>query len=103
MEKVIRDGKVAVIISGGCGVGWYSWDKKHKELLFHPKLVEMVESNRHSELTQIWVSKNIGINASTVGRDNLIIVWIPEGTVFTIEENNGLEKIIILDDLTITA
>jgi len=42
MEKVIRDGKVAVLISQGWGAGWYSWHRDNQELLFHPKLVEMV-------------------------------------------------------------
>lgn len=102
MEKVIRNGKVAVIISGEeGGAGWYSWHRE-EQLIFHPKIVEMVESNRHSELTQIWVSENTGINASTVGRDSLIIVWIPEGTAFTIEVDEGVEQIITADDLQFT-
>lgn len=102
MEKVIRDGKVAVVISEGRGgAGWYSWHGE-QQLVFHPKIVEMVESKRHSELTQIWVSENTGITASTVGRDTLIIAWIPEGTAFTIEANNGVEQIITADDLQFT-
>jgi hypothetical protein len=27
MEKVIRDGKVAVLYSPGYGAGWYSWNR----------------------------------------------------------------------------
>ena len=50
MEKVIRNGQVAVLYSAGFGAGWYSWNDK-KELLFHPKLVEMVENNKQSEIT----------------------------------------------------
>ena len=49
MEKVIRDGKVAVLISQGWGAGWYSWHRDNQQLLFHPKLVEMVEQNRKNE------------------------------------------------------
>lgn len=43
LQKVIRDSKVAVLYSPGFGAGWYSWNTKHPQLLFHPKLVEMVE------------------------------------------------------------
>ena len=43
MEKVIKEGKVAVLVSPNYGAGWYSWNSGYKELLFHPKLVEMVE------------------------------------------------------------
>ncbi len=55
MEKVIRNGMVAVLVSPGYGAGWYSWND-HKELLFHPKIVEMVEKRRTEEITQEWVS-----------------------------------------------
>lgn len=51
MEKVIRDVKVAVLISQGFGAGWYSWHSK-QELLFHPKIVELVEQNRKNEITE---------------------------------------------------
>lgn len=62
MEKVIRGGKVAVLYSPGFGAGWYSWnDTEHKELLFHPKLVEMVEENHTHEITEEWVKDNLGI------------------------------------------
>lgn len=47
MKKVIRNGKVAVLVSEGFGAGWYSWNREYKELLFHPKLVEMVEQGRN--------------------------------------------------------
>jgi len=50
MKKVIRDGKVAVLISHGFGAGWYSWNTEYQQLLFHPKLVEMVEQNRNDEI-----------------------------------------------------
>jgi hypothetical protein len=30
IKKVIRDGKVAVLISDGYGAGWYSWNKKYQ-------------------------------------------------------------------------
>jgi hypothetical protein len=52
MEKVIRDGKVAVLISQGWGAGWYSWHRDKQELLFSPKLVEMVEQNRKNEISK---------------------------------------------------
>lgn len=52
MEKVIRDGHVAVLYSPGYGAGWFTWNENHKELLFHPKLVEMVEQKRSSEINE---------------------------------------------------
>ena len=55
MEKVIRNGLVAVLYSPGYGAGWFSWNPGHQELLFHPKLVEMVEQKRNNEIDEDWV------------------------------------------------
>ena len=103
MEKVIRNGKVAVLYSPGFGAGWYSWNS-NKELLFHPKLVEMVENNRQSEITTQWIQKNLGINnVYCGGADDLQIEWLDEGTVFEINEYGGSESIETLRNLTLTA
>ena len=44
-EKVVRDGKVAVLISPGFGAGWSTWadDEISEFVLFHKDLVEMAE------------------------------------------------------------
>lgn len=103
MEKVIRNGQVAVLVSSGFGAGWYSWNSDHKELLFHPKLVEMVEQNRNSEITDEWVLENLGIEIYAGGAEQLSIHWLKQGTAFEIEEYDGSESIRTLDDLTLTA
>ena len=103
MEKVIRNGKVAVLYSPGFGAGWHSWNER-KELLFHPKLVEMVENNRQSEITTQWIQENLGINnVYCGGADDLQIEWLDEGTVFEIDEYDGSESIITLGNLTLIA
>ncbi len=61
MEKVIRDGKVAILYSPGFGAGWYSWNTDHKELIFHPKLVELVETGREKEIDEEFVKDLLGI------------------------------------------
>lgn len=104
MEKVIKNGKVAVLISKGFGAGWYSWNRNHKELIFHPKLVEMVEQDRQEEISEDWVKENIGIeDVYCGGADDLCIEWIPIGTAFYINEYDGSESILIGDDLVLVA
>ena len=61
MKKVIKNGKVAVLVSHGFGCGWYSANTDHQELLFHPKLVKMVKQNRTNEINENWVKENLGI------------------------------------------
>lgn len=47
VDKVIRDGKVAVIYSPGYGSGWSTWSGASKEIIermiFDPELVALVE------------------------------------------------------------
>ena len=103
MEKVIRDGKVAVLISQGWGAGWYSWHRDNQELLFSPKLVEMVEQNRKKEIDDQWILENLGIDMYAGGSDGLEIHWLPIGTIFCIEEYDGFETIRTIEDLVLTA
>ena len=103
MEKVIRDGKVAVLISQGWGAGWYAWHRDNQELLFSPKLVEMVEQNRKNEINDQWILENLGIDMYAGGSDGLEIHWLPIGTIFCIEEYDGFETIRTIEDLVLTA
>lgn len=100
INKVIRDGKVAVLISPKFGAGWYSWDG-NEEMLFHPKIVELVEQNRHNEITD-QLCKEL-FNTSSYGASELVIQWLPVGTKFYIEEYDGAETIITTDGLTLVA
>ena len=107
MEKVIRDGHVAVIISTGWGAGWSTWNG-HKELIFHPKLVEWVESEQPTVVAISTILKEIldEKEAEEIylgGVEDLTIEWLPEGTKFRIEEYDGKEHIITENDLDLIA
>lgn len=103
MEKVIRNGKVAVLYSPGYGAGWYSWNS-NKELLFHPKLVGMVEDLNGDLIDADWVKENLGIeNVYCGGASDLRICWLLEGTAFMISEYDGSESVDTLDELTLIA
>jgi hypothetical protein len=103
MQKVIRDGKVAVLISHGFGAGWYSWNTEHQQLLFHPKLVEMVEQGREKEIDDEWVEENLGIEIYAGGSDGLSIHWLPVGTAFEVDEYDGAESLRTIADLVLVA
>jgi len=60
MQKVIRDGKVAVLISPGFGGGWHTWNHVD-ELLFHPVLVNMVENGLRSDIDEAFIADLLGI------------------------------------------
>jgi hypothetical protein len=99
MDKVIRDGKVAVLVSRGYGAGWSTWTDEIETYLFHPKLVQMVEEERHNEITTEWMEQELGLDVSyTGGTDGLEIQWVPVGTKFVIHEYDGHESLRTIDD-----
>lgn len=104
MEKIVRNGEVAVLYSPEYGAGWYSWNSKHAELLFHPKLVGMVESGRRSEITEEWCLEELGLSDVYCGGvDDLEIRWLSEGTAFEVDEYDGFESIRTVSDLVLVA
>jgi hypothetical protein len=96
MDKVIRNGKVAVLYSPGFGAGWYTWHH-NLELVFHPAIVAMVEQGREDEINEEWMVENLGMNEDDVpylgGAEDLTIAWLDEGTSFKINEYDGSESI----------
>ena len=44
IKKVEKDGKIAVLVSGGFGAGWSTWmdDEHAKVLLYHHEIVDLV-------------------------------------------------------------
>jgi hypothetical protein len=80
MNKLVRDGKVAVLYSPDYGSGWYTWNADHPELLFDPAIVQLVEEDKFDELQTYVILKYPKLNVGGLGE--LKIAWIPEGTMF---------------------
>jgi len=99
MNKVVRDGMVAVLYSPGYGGGWSTEDLP-PETAFHPKLVELVEENRRDEITgelcEALFGHNCWVNRGMC--DSLEICWVPQGTDFYIENYDGFEKVVSSGD-----
>jgi hypothetical protein len=99
MEKLIRDGKVAVVYSPGYGAGWYTWNRVEygEELIFDPVLAAYVDENKMSE-AHSYIAMRFP-QAYTGGVEDLSIQWIPQGTAFRIHEYDGSESIEIKENL----
>ena len=89
-NKVIRNGKVAVAISGGYGAGWSTWEPVSP---FEPKVIKMIEANKQLEITPEWCKKELGVDCACRGVEDLEIVWIKKGTKFSINSYDGNESI----------
>lgn len=103
-EKVIIDGKVAVLISPGWGAGWSTWaDAESVKLaLFDRRFVQAAEAG----VTDIGpVAKEVMGNEYFYcgGWRDIEIVWLPVGTAFTVEEHDGNERLITGGNLAFVA
>jgi hypothetical protein len=87
MEKIIRDGMVAVAVSGGFGAGWSTWndidpmDARFNQLFLDGKVDEVVR-----------ICDDEGLGYAGGARD-VEIEWVPIGTEFIITEYDGSESL----------
>lgn len=101
IQKVVREGKTAVLYSPGYGAGWSTWNESHKEiLLFHPRLVDAVEKGEHSEQQMIELLRELlgDVKIYAGGASDLQICWVTQGARFTVYEYDGFEEIDIISD-----
>ena len=91
MNKLSEDGKVAVLYSPGFGAGWYTWNYEFPEILFDPAIVKFVEKDQRDKLVTYVTLKYPEIY--TGGMTDLTVEWIPEGTLFKVNEYDGSESI----------
>ena len=96
MEKVIKDGKVAVLVSYGYGAGFYTWGAP-LNAIFDPKLVELIENQKLQEAIDYTQITYPGVY--TGGISDLEIEWIPEGAKFVINEYDGAESLQLMDEM----
>ena len=91
MNKLSEDGKVAVLYSPGFGAGLYSWNYQTPEILFDPGIVRFVEKKKWNELETYVTLKYPEIY--TGGMKDLEVMWVPEGTLFKVNEYDGNESV----------
>lgn len=94
-EKVVRDGKVAVLVSPGFGAGWYTWNRQHPSILFEPNVVSMVLGKVHYTEIDSYMERNYGDGFYAGGSSDLVVHWVPEGMRFRIHEYDGSESLVL--------
>lgn len=97
MDRVIRDGRVAVLYSPGYGAGWSTWADKGlcERLLFDPVVVDWVEAGKVGEVPTDHFNDEY---LYTGGADDLTIRWVPVGTQFRIHEYDGSESVVLISE-----
>ena len=102
MDKVIVDGKVAVLVSHGFGAGWSTWNDV-EEMLYDPYIVLMLSDLRDGgsideDRLSNYCTAKYGENVCLLGFGGLTVHWIPEGTAFRINEYDGAESLELRDE-----
>lgn len=90
-DKIVRDGKVAVLYSPGYGAGWSTWGDGISP--FDPDMVRAVLGE--SDETPSEVHHRKYPDEYDGGVDDLVIQWVPEGTQFDILEYDGSESLVL--------
>jgi hypothetical protein len=106
-NRLIRDGKVAIIYSPGFGAGWSTWNSElnflAEELIFDPGLVDLIINGRSREQIDAYVRLKWP-KAYTGGLEQAQVEWITPGVEFKITEYDGSESLQFRDsDEWITA
>ena len=87
MEKIIRDGKVAVAVSGDFGAGWSTWcDVDPMDARFNQLFLD----GKHQEAADLCNELDLGYAG---GAKDVEIRWVPIGTEFIITEYDGAESL----------
>lgn len=98
MDKVIREGKVAVLVSPGYGAGWYTWNQGHEECLYDPDVVAWVENGKVGECPDLGTKYGWKYFCDG-GAHQLVIEWLPLNTLFLVREYDGKEWIETADSM----
>jgi len=99
MEKVEKNGKVAVLYSPGYGAGWSTWNSEHAEVLcMDADIVSAVLDGDNARAAAIAAEKCPGIYIG--GSEDLKVEWVEKGSAFEIEEYDGNESVHVMGDRT---
>lgn len=96
MNKVMRGGDVAVLVSPGFGAGWSTWNSEHAEfLLFDSGLVKLAEAHAGADQVENYLRAALEEESlSCGGWDQISVEWILKGTRFRVDEYDGSETLI---------
>jgi len=87
MEKIVRDGKVAVAVSYGFGAGWSTWNEVDP---MDARFNQLFLDGKHQEAADLCEKLKLGY---ANGARDVEIKWIPVGTEFIIDEYDGAESL----------
>jgi len=104
MEKYENDkGQIGVLVSGGFGAGWSSWNSDKDFMAMDKTLVKMrLDEATEAEVVK-YCKKIVGTAPYMGGWANVEVEWVDKGTVFKIDEYDGSEGLEFMDSMNMRA
>ena len=106
MAKYVLNGQVALIHSDDWGTAWATW---YPETMFDPELIKLylwwqdttpgTQLQLELEDAAYLYLKQVHPDVSFRGFDGLRLTWLPEGQEFIIREYDGIETIVLKQDI----
>lgn len=97
MDKIERDGKVAVLVSPGYGAGWSTWNNEHRETLcMDAEIVQAVLDGDKKKAVEIAKQKCGDFYEG--GINDLMVMWVSKGDSFEIDEYDGYESLHVIGE-----
>ena len=95
-NRLIQNGRVAVIYSPGFGAGWSTWNIEDngygEELIFDPGLADLITNGKSQDQIKAYVAlKWPGVYIG--GLEQARVEWVAPGTEFKITEYDGSESL----------
>lgn len=96
VNKLERDGKVAVLFSPGLGAGWSTWaaDKYRDVLIFDAEIAQAVLDDDKVRAGALAETKAPGFYLGGLGQ--LTVKWVRKGEAFEITEYDGKESVNVI-------
>lgn len=96
MKKLIKDGKVAVLVSHGFGAGWSTWEigENKEKMVFDPQIARAILKKDWKLAKEIADKKYPEVYKGGLG--DIVVEWVPVGSQFVIREYDGAETLEVI-------
>lgn len=97
MDKIERDGNIAVLVSYGFGAGWSTWNDEHRETLcMDAEIVQAVLDGDKAKAVEIAKQKCGDFYEGGIA--GVTVEWVKKGAAFEIDEYDGSELLRVIGD-----
>lgn len=88
-------GEIGVLVSGGFGAGWSTWNDNEEFLAMDKTLVEMRLRDAPESEVSAYCKKMVGEVPYMGGWEQVKVKWLDKGTAFTIDDYDGNESLLL--------